>query len=227
MSQADNHLHMAVDTGGTFTDVAVRDADGKMSVWKLPSTPSAPDDAVIEGVQGALKRIDRSPEELTRFVHGSTVATNTVITRDGARVGMVTTQGFRDLLEIAHQARPAIYDQHQRRPDPLIPREWIMEATERMGADGEISTALDEDALQDTVQQLADHDLDVIVVSFLNAYVNSEHEVRAAELIREANVADHVVAATTISAEMREYERSSTAAINAYVQPKITNYFRR
>lgn len=227
MSQSDNQLHMAIDTGGTFTDVAVRGGDGEMSVWKLPSTPSAPDEAVIKGVKGALERVDRSPNELTRFVHGSTVATNTVITRDGARVGMVTTQGFRDVLQIAHQTRPSIYDQHQRRPEPLIPRDAIVEAIERMDGNGEVIVALHEDALKETAQQLADQDLDVVVVSFINAYVNAEHELQAVEVLKEAGIANHVVAATTISAEMREYERTSTAAINAFVQPKITGYFRQ
>lgn len=227
MGERDDQLHMAVDTGGTFTDVAVRGADGEMSVWKLPSTPSAPEDAVIDGVEGALERVGRSPAELTRFVHGSTVATNTVITRDGARVGMVTTQGFRDVLAIAHQARPSIYDQHKRRPTPLIDREAIVEASERIDADGHVIVELDEAALKDAAKDLTKLDLDVVVVSFINAYVNSEHELRAAEVLREAEVADHVVAATDISAEMREYERTSTAAINAYVSPKITSYFQR
>lgn len=218
---------MAVDTGGTFTDVAVRGADGGMSVWKLPSTPSAPDDAVIAGVEGALDRVGSSPEDLTRFVHGSTVATNTVITRDGARVGMVTTHGFRDILAIAHQSRPAIYDQHKRRPEPLIAKEAIVEATQRMDAAGAILVDLDEAALVEGIQQLAALDLDVIVVSFINAYVNPVHEQRAVAIVQDAGVAQQVVAATDISAEMREYERSSTAAINAYVSPKITGYIQR
>ena len=227
MSQTDGQLHMAVDTGGTFTDVAVRGDDGQMAVWKLPSTPSAPDDAVIAGVQGALERVGRSPEELTRFVHGSTVATNTVITRDGARVGMITTQGFRDVLAIAHQSRPAIYDQHKRRPEPLIVQEAIVEATQRMDAEGTVLVELDEAALAETIKPLAAMELDVIVVSFLNAYVNPEHEQRAATIVQDAGLAPQVVAATSICAEMREYERSSTAAINAYVSPKITGYIQR
>ncbi|MDN6678699.1 MAG: hydantoinase/oxoprolinase family protein [Yaniella sp.] len=227
MSQTDGQLHMAVDTGGTFTDVAVRGEDGQMSVWKLPSTPTAPDDAVIAGVEGALERVGRSPGELTRFVHGSTVATNTVITRDGARVGMVTTRGFRDVLAIAHQSRPAIYDQHKRRPEPLIPKEAIVEASQRMDADGAVLVDLDEVSLAETVKPLATLELDVIVVSFLNAYVNPEHEQRAVAVVQDAGVASQVVAATSISAEMREYERSSTAAINAYVSPKITGYIQR
>src|SRR5690625_657894 len=183
MSQSDDQLYMAIDTGGTFTDVAVRSADGTMHVWKLPSTPSAPEQAVIAGVHGARERIDRPPEDLTRFVHGSTVATNTVITRDGARVGMVTTEGFRDVLAIAHQARPAIYDQHARRPEPLIDREAIIEATQRMDAEGNVLVELDEAGLRDSLHQLADLQLDIIVVSFLNAYVNPAHERRAAEVI--------------------------------------------
>ena len=227
MSQSDDQLHMAIDTGGTFTDVAVRSADGTMHVWKLPSTPSAPEQAVIAGVHGALERIDRTPEDLTRFVHGSTVATNTVITRDGARVGMVTTKGFRDVLAIAHQARPSIYDQHQRRPEPLIDRAAIVEATQRMDADGNIVVDLDETALRDSVEQLRDLELDIIVVSFLNAYVNPAHEQRAVELLTDTGVAEQVVAATDVTAEMREYERTSTAAINAYVAPRISHYIQR
>lgn len=227
MSQPDDQLHMAIDTGGTFTDVAVRATDGTMHVWKLPSTPDAPDQAVIDGVHGALERIDRTPPELTRFVHGSTVATNTVITRDGARVGMVTTRGFRDVLAIAHQARPSIYDQHQRRPEPLIPREAIVEAIQRMDAAGNVVVDLDEAALREAVGPLRDQQLDVVVVSFLNAYVNPAHEQRAAELIADLGVADHVVAATDVTSEMREYERTSTAAINAYVAPRISSYIQR
>lgn len=227
MSRFDTQLHMAIDTGGTFTDVAVRAPDGTMHVWKLPSTPAAPDRAVIAGVHGALERIGASPHDLTRFVHGSTVATNTVITRDGARVGMVTTKGFRDVLTIAHQARPSIYDQHQRRPEPLIDRNAIVEATQRMDADGNIVVELDERALTESVEQLRELKLDVIVVSFLNAYVNPAHERRARELIAATGVAGHVIAATDVTAEMREYERTSTAAINAYVAPRISSYIHR
>ena len=227
MHQPDDQLHMAIDTGGTFTDVATRTTDGTMHVWKLPSTPTAPEEAVIAGVHGALERVSRTPDDLTRFIHGSTVATNTVITRDGARVGMVTTKGFRDVLAIAHQARPAIYDQHQRRPEPLIAREHIVEATQRMDANGHVVTELDETALQEAIEQLRDHQLDIVVVSFLNAYVNPAHEHRAAEIITQAGIADQIVAATDISAEMREYERTSTAAINAYVAPRISRYIQQ
>src|SRR5690625_2035350 len=164
MKQSGEQFHMAIDTGGTFTDVAVRSVDGTMHVWKLPSTPAAPEQAVIDGLHGALQRVGATPPDLTRFVHGSTVATNTVITRDGARVGMVTTKGFRDVLAIAHQSRPAIYDQHKRRPEPLIPKEAIVEASQRMDADGAVLVDLDEVSLAETVKPLATLELDVIVV---------------------------------------------------------------
>ena len=101
-------LHVAVDTGGTFTDIGIRKDDGELFVWKVPSTPEAPNEAVIDGIVGGLEQIDRSPEEITRLVHGTTVATNTVLTREGGRVGLLTTRGFRDVLAIAHQDRPAI-----------------------------------------------------------------------------------------------------------------------
>ena len=106
----DEPLQVAVDTGGTFTDIGVRRPDGSVAVWKVPSTPDAPDDAVISGLEGAMEQLSASPTQITRLVHGTTVATNTVLTRDGARVGLLTTQGFGDLLAIAHQARPNLYD---------------------------------------------------------------------------------------------------------------------
>lgn len=108
---------VAIDTGGTFTDIAVNRPDGSVFVWKVPSTPHAPDEAVIAGLTEALSEVAGQPGEVTRFVQGTTVATNTVITGTGARVGLVTTDGFRDLLAIGYQTRPSLYDQTARRPD--------------------------------------------------------------------------------------------------------------
>ena len=162
-------LHIAVDTGGTFTDIGVRRADGSLAVWKVPSTPHAPDEAVITGITGALEREDAQPAQVTRLVHGTTVATNTVLTRTGARVGLLTTRGFRDVLAIAHQARPSLYDNRVHRVPPLIPDELIVDIDERLAADGTVLTELTADALIDAASALADLDLDAVVVSFLNA----------------------------------------------------------
>lgn len=220
-------LHIAVDTGGTFTDIGVRRADGSLAVWKVPSTPHAPDEAVITGITGALEREDAQPTQVTRLVHGTTVATNTVLTRTGARVGLLTTRGFRDVLAIAHQARPSLYDNRVHRVPPLIPDELIVDIDERLAADGTVITELTADALIDAASALADLDLDAVVVSFLNAYVDPRHEQEAVAHLREQQVAPVVIAATDITAEMREYDRTSTAAINAYVQPKVSGYMGR
>ena len=220
-------LHIAVDTGGTFTDIGVRRADGSLAVWKVPSTPHAPDEAVITGITGALEREDAQPAQVTRLVHGTTVATNTVLTRTGARVGLLTTRGFRDVLAIAHQARPSLYDNRVHRVPPLIPDELIVDIDERLAADGTVITELTADALIDAASALADLDLDAVVVSFLNAYVDPRHEQEAVAHLREQQVAPVVIAATDTTAEMREYDRTSTAAINAYVQPKVSGYMGR
>lgn len=220
-------LQVAVDTGGTFTDIGLRRADGSLSVWKVPSTPDAPDEAVITGITGAMDQHDGKAADITRLVHGTTVATNTVLTREGARVGLLTTKGFRDVLAIAHQARPSIYDDKAHRVDPLITDEYIFEISERVGADGQELTPLNSSDLDEVAERLRESEVDAVVVSFLNAYANSDHEVAAVRRLLELKVAPIVSAATSITAEMREYDRTSTAAINAYVRPKVSGYMGR
>lgn len=226
-TQKQNTLQIAVDTGGTFTDIGVRRPDGSLAVWKVPSTPSAPDEAVITGITGALERQDAEPAQVNRLVHGTTVATNTVITRTGARIGLLTTKGFRDVLAIAHQSRPSLYDNTIHRVPPLIPDELILEIHERMSADGDIVTELSENELREVCDKLRSLNLDGVVVSLLNAYANNEHEKRAVAFLRDQDVSPIIIAATDITAEMREYDRTSTAAINAYVQPKVSSYMGR
>jgi N-methylhydantoinase A len=220
-------LQVAVDTGGTFTDVAVRRADGSLFVWKVPSTPEAPDEAVVHGITSAVREMGAAESSIVRFVHGTTVATNTVITRTGAKVGLVTTRGFRDLLAIGHQSRPLLYDQHVHRAAPLVPTEFIAEVDERIDSEGSIFSPLTESDLRAAAEKLKAQDLDVVVVSFLSSYVNPEHEQRAARFLSDAQVAPSVFAASGISAEIREFERTSTGVINGYVQPKISGYVRR
>ncbi|RSZ63815.1 hydantoinase/oxoprolinase family protein [Corynebacterium hylobatis] len=220
-------LQVAVDTGGTFTDIGVRRADGSLSVWKVPSTPAAPDDAVITGITGALEQQGGAASDITRLVHGTTVATNTVLTRDGARIGLLTTRGFRDVLAIGHQARPALYDNRVHRVPPLIPEERIVEVDERMSASGEVLMPLQPGDLDALAPQLRELELDTLVVSFLNAYRNDAHEQLAVARLRELGAAPLITAATDITSEMREYDRTSTAAVNAYVQPKMAGYMGR
>ncbi|WP_229680191.1 hydantoinase/oxoprolinase family protein [Saccharopolyspora thermophila] len=218
---------MAIDTGGTFTDIAVNRPDNSVFVWKVPSTPHAPDEAVIAGLTEALSEVAAHPHEVAHFVHGTTVATNTVITRTGARVGLVTTDGFRDLLAIGHQTRPSLYDQTARRPHPLAPAELTWEVRERLAADGSELTPVDQAQLAEVTSQIRAAEPDVVVVSLLNAYVNPAHEHEIVEVLRKAGVARSVFAATSVTSEMREYERTSTAVLNGYVQPKIAGYLDR
>lgn len=224
MTSTSSTVHAAVDTGGTFTDIGIRLPDGSLFVWKVPSTPDAPDKAVVDGLLGALREVDHTPADITRLVHGTTVATNTVLTRTGARVGLVTTSGFRDVLAIAHQARPALYDNSVHRSAPLIDDKLIVEITERIDARGTVLEPLRDDALEALAENVRALELDSVVVSLLNSYVNDSHEKQVVEFLRERGVAPSVVGATSITAEMREYDRTSTATINAYVQPIMSRY---
>lgn len=225
--RARSNYQVAADTGGTFTDVAIRKPDGGIFVWKVPSTPDAPDDAVLQGVRGAFAEIDGDIRAVERFVHGTTVATNTVITRTGARVGLVTTEGFRDILEIAHQTRPSLYDATVRRPAPLVLRDHIYEVSERLDAEGQVLRPIDGNQLEELAKRIKSEQFDVIVVAFLNSYLNPIHEDHVVQHLMALEVAPFVFASSDISPEMREYERFSTAAISAYVQPKIAGYLRR
>ncbi|EMY35982.1 5-oxoprolinase [Arthrobacter crystallopoietes BAB-32] len=218
---------VAIDTGGTFTDVTVARPDGTIFVAKVSSTPEAPDAAVIEGLRQALGDLEVGPGEVTRFVHGTTVATNALITRGGARVGLVTTAGFADVLQIGYQTRPQLYARDSRRPEPLVAREHTWEVEERVAHDGTVLTPLDEEKLKSLAEEIARSDLDVVVISLLNAYVNPRHEQRIAEFLRATPSAPAVVVATDISGELREFERTSTAVLNGYVQPKVDSYLER
>jgi N-methylhydantoinase A len=220
-------FRVAIDTGGTFTDVAVSRADGGLFVWKVSSIPEAPDQAVVNGLTEALEILRVSPSQVGRFVHGTTVATNALLTTTGSRVGLVTTKGFADVLRIGHQTRPSIYDLSARRPTPLVRRPDIWELDERVGADGRILRQLDRDEMAEVAERIHAAGCDVVVVSFLNAYANHEHEERCVQVLREAGAAPHVFAATSITAELREFERTSTAVINGYVQPVIASYVER
>lgn len=218
---------VAVDTGGTFTDVAVAGLDGRVFVWKVSSDPDAPDEAVLQGVSEALDQLGTGLGAVTRFVHGTTVATNALLTRSGARVGLVTTEGFRDVLAIGHQTRPSIYDLSARRPAPLVQADNTWEIHERIAADGSVLTALDDDEVCDVGTQIRARQCDVVIVSFLNSYANNHHEQQCAVQLALQGVAPQVFAATSVSAEMREYERTSTAVLNGYVQPVISSYVER
>lgn len=218
---------VAVDTGGTFTDIAVRDAAGTLTIWKVPSNPLRPDEAVVDGSVDAVRRAGGRAVDIARFVHGTTVATNTLLTGEGARTALVTTTGFRDLLIIGRQTRPDLYDFEARRPRPLVPRSLTFEVDTRIDAYGGVVAKATDDQLSQLITELEAASPEVIVVSLINGYQNPALERELADLLRDLTSVRSVQAATDITSEMREFERTSTAVANGYVQPRIADHVER
>jgi N-methylhydantoinase A len=216
-------IHMGVDTGGTFTDVVACDrTSGAWFRTKVPSTRLDPSDAIAIGVQRAVAGLGGG--SIARLVHGTTVATNALVERQGARTALVTTAGMRDLLAIGRQNRPALYDLRARRTPPLIPRQWCFEVTERVNYDGTLRTPLDLAEVDQVIDQLADARAEAVVVGFLFSHINPQHELAVAERIAAMlpNVA--ITLSHQMAAMPGEFERLSTAAVNAFVQPVMREY---
>ena len=212
---------IAVDVGGTFIDVVSIDREtGAVSVEKQPSTP----DRLAEELLTALERLPGTLAEIDRFLHGSTVAINALVQREGAKVGLITTRGFRDVLELARGNRPHIYDWVWMPPEPLVPRELRREVTERLGPRGDEVAPLDLAGLAREADALVAAGADAIAVCFLHAYANPKHEREAAEVIERRLPGFPVTLSSDVAAEWHEYERTSTAVINAYVQPSTRTY---
>ena len=221
-------IRLGVDVGGTFTDlVVVDDADGEIRLGKVPSTPAAPDRAVLAGLDEVAVQLAIDPATIDQFIHGTTVATNALIERKGVDTAVVVTAGFRDVLHIARQTRPRLYDFFARRPDPFVPRHLRYEVPERMLHTGAVKTPLDEGALRAVAAEIAARGIKVVAVCFLHSYSNPAHEKRAEEILGE-EIPDVVVCTShSVLPEFKEYERSSTTVINAYVMPIVEAYLER
>jgi N-methylhydantoinase A len=217
---------LAVDIGGTFTDIVLLVGQRRL-VSKLLTTPRAPEQAVIEGVRDILARAGLAFADIGLFVHGTTLATNAIIERKGARTALLTTQGFRDVIEIADEGRFDQYDINIVKPVPLVPRELRFTIPERMDVHGRVRLPLDEGAVRATAGRLGELGIDAVAVAFIHAYANPAHEVRAGEILSELNPRLAVTLSSQACPEAREYERTSTAITNAYVQPLMSGYLRR
>ena len=213
-------VRLGVDVGGTFTDLVAL-SEGDLITAKVPSTPR--DQSV--GVMNAVDASEVEAGAVAALAHGMTVATNALLERRGARMALVTTEGFRDVLEIARQNRPSLYDLSQDRPPPLVPRELRFTVAERMGPEGEIE-ALDETGLKDAVFRIEEAEVEAVAVCLLFAFMHPEHERRVGEALREALPDVHVSLSSEVLPEFREYERFSTTAADAYLAPKLAAYLK-
>ena len=211
---------VGVDVGGTFTDLVLLDTNtGGVRPAKVPSTT----DNQAYGVLAALKEAEVDLEDVDLIIHGTTTTTNAVLERKLSKTGMITTQGFRDVLELGRRTRPQAYGM-KGVFEPIIPRNLRLEAPERMDSSGMILTPLDEDAVRAAARRLLDAGCESLVIHFLHAYANPEHELRAAEIVREIWPNDYITTGHSLLSESREFERGVTAAVNASVQPLLERY---
>ncbi len=214
-----------VDVGGTFTDVVlVEETTGDILVAKVATVPDDPSDGCINAIDKALRIYGLSPKALDFTVHGTTIATNTIIQGKGAKAGLITSEGFRDVLEIAYQTRPTLYDLFFDKAKPLIPRHLCLGVPERIDGDGVVLVPLDEEAVKRAAQEFAAEGVEAIAVAFLHSYKDPSHERRCQEILAEELPHIPVVLSSDISPEYREYPRTSTAVVNAVLQPRIGPY---
>ncbi|WP_428486013.1 hydantoinase/oxoprolinase family protein [Rhodopila sp.] len=217
---------LAVDIGGTFTDLVLSLPDRTLST-KLLTTHDAPDEAVIVGTRAILAEADIDGSALDLVIHGTTLATNALIERKGARTALITTAGFRDSLEIAYEHRFEQYDLYMERPAPLVERDLRLEVPERLAADGSVLLPLDEAALRRLADVLRAQRIEALAISFLHSYINPAHEQRARDLIAAAMPELAITLSSDVCREIREYERTSTTVANAYVLPLMSRYLGR
>jgi N-methylhydantoinase A len=214
---------LGVDIGGTFTDVAL-EADGRRHSAKILTTPEAPERAVIEAIHSVLREAALAPSDLSIIIHGTTLATNALIERKGAKTALLTTEGFRDTVEIRHENRFEQYDVNIDLPPPLVPRRLRFPVRERIDAAGRVLVPLDEAGVAALALRLMAERIEAVAVGFLHSFTNPSHERRVGEILADRLPAVPVTLSSDVSPEMREYERFSTACANAYVQPLIGRY---
>ena len=218
---------IGVDVGGTFTDVVLALPDGHIYVNKTTTTPHDPGESVVAGIASVLREAHLDPRDVAEVVHGTTVASNTILQKVGARTGLLTTRGFRDVLEIGRIRTPGMFNLAWRKPEPLVPRRWRLEASERIGSDGEIVTPLDESSVRGPAEKFLSEGVEAIAICFINSYANDAHERRAAAILRECAPSLLTTASCEVLPEIKEYERTSTAVVNAYLLPAMRGYLSR
>ncbi|MDP6705780.1 MAG: hydantoinase/oxoprolinase family protein [Alphaproteobacteria bacterium] len=219
---------IGADIGGTFTDLILSDDGGEtFQVGKVLTTPERPDDAVLAGVARVLGEAGSDPDDVSHVVHGTTLFTNAIIERKGAKTALITTEGFRDAIEIAREHRYDMYDLYMRRPAPLAPRHLRFEVSERVLVDGTIRSPLIEDEVLAIVETLRQEAVAAVAVSLIHSYVNDVHERRIAEILGTALPDVALTLSSDLVPEIREYDRTSTTLVNVYVKRIAENYLGR
>ena len=221
-----DRLKLAADVGGTFTDVVVERGAARWTA-KVLTTPAAPEEGVLTGIDAALALAGTGLADVELFVHGTTLATNAIIERRGARTGLIATEGFRDTLEIGTESRYDQYELALARPRPLVPRPLRQTVRERVDARGAVLLPLDENSVAAAVAAFRAAEVESVAVALIHAYANGAHERRVGDLLQQALPGVRVSLSHEVCPEIREYERTSTAVANAYVQPMMDSYLQR
>ena len=221
-------LSLGIDIGGTFTDLVIHDPrDGRAIIWKESTTPDDPARGALEGARKVLEKAGAKPEQVGRVVHATTLFTNALIERKGAKTGLLTTAGFRDVLEIGRERKYELYDLFIEMPKPLVPRPWRREAMERLAADGSVEKPLDVDAALAEVAGLVEQGVESLAICFLHSYANAAHERAIGAAIAERYQNLSISLSSDVSPEIREYLRASTTVANAYIRPLAEIYLER
>lgn len=222
---------LGVDVGGTFTDlIYVDDETGDIRVHKIPTTPEDPSRGTVQGIEQIAKAAGQRPGALDQVFHGTTIATNIVIEHAGAKVGMITTEGYRDILHIARHKKPLNFSIYQDLPwqrYPIVRRRYRLTVPERITKDGSVLVPLDEERARQQVRKLKEAGVEAVAVCFLFSFLNPEHERRVAAIVREEFPEAFLSVSSEVLPQYREYERFSTVCLNAYVGPKVSTYVRR
>lgn len=219
-----HRYRLTVDTGGTFTDFCLLGSNGEIDVYKEPSTPDDPSRAVLEGVKRISRQNGIPTEQIDLFLHGTTVATNAILERKGACLALVTTKGFKDIIFIGRQDRPHLYNFQHRKPRPLVSRNLVFEVNERVLADGSVAVSLGEEDTASAVAQIAEAGVESVAICLLHAYVNPVHEMLLKRVLQQKLPHVFVTVSSEILPEFREYERTSTTVLNAFVRPIVDKY---
>ncbi|MGH3758941.1 hydantoinase/oxoprolinase family protein [Actinophytocola sp.] len=215
---------VGVDIGGTFTDIVLVRPDGQVDVVKVRSTTDDYSVAIRDGIGELLARLDLPPETISQLNHGTTVATNAVLEGKGARTALLTTEGFRDVLEIGRIQAARLYDLQYDKPPPLVQRQWRLEVRERVDGQGDVLVELDEQHATELLDKLSEAGIEALAVCLINSYVNPVHELALGRLIEQHHGEFDVTLSHQLLQEIGEYERTSTAVVNSYVMPIVGNY---